>query len=93
LIHEFNQAFESVDFLLGPTAPSKAFDIGANVDEPLKMYLSDIMTVAVNLVGVPAISIPAAPVRDLPVGLQLIAPQRADRALLSTANVIEEVLA
>jgi aspartyl-tRNA(Asn)/glutamyl-tRNA(Gln) amidotransferase subunit A len=93
LIKEFNQAFESVDFLIGPTAPSKAFDIGANVDEPLKMYLSDVMTVAVNLVGAPAISIPAAQVRDLPVGLQLIAPQRADRALLGIAKVTEEVLA
>jgi aspartyl-tRNA(Asn)/glutamyl-tRNA(Gln) amidotransferase subunit A len=93
LIQEFNQAFESVDFLLGPTAPSKAFDIGANVDNPLHMYLSDIMTVAVNLVGAPAISIPAAPVRDLPVGLQLIAPQRADRALLGIAKITEEILA
>lgn len=93
LINEFESAFKSVDFLLGPTAPSTAFKIGENVDDPLKMYLTDIMTVAVNLTGVPAISIPCGTVNNLPVGLQLIAPQRADRALLGLAKATEGVLA
>ena len=93
LINEFNEAFKQVDFLLGPTAPETAFKIGENTADPLKMYLTDIMTVAVNLVGVPAISIPAGVSNGLPVGLQLIAPQQADRALLAVAHRTEEVLA
>lgn len=93
LIKEFEEAFTKVDFLLGPTAPMTAFTIGANVDDPLQMYLSDIMTVAVNLVGVPAISIPAGKANGLPVGLQLIAPQHQDRVLLGIAKVTEGVLA
>jgi len=93
LINEFKKAFEQVDFLLGPTAPETAFKIGENSSDPLKMYLSDIMTVAANLVGVPAISVPCGACDGLPVGLQLIAPQRADRALLTLAKKAEEVLA
>lgn len=92
LINEFNEAFANVDFLLGPTAPSVAFKIGQNIEDPLQMYLTDIMTVAVNLVGAPAISIPAGEVEGLPVGLQLIAPQRADRVLLGVAAKTEELL-
>jgi aspartyl-tRNA(Asn)/glutamyl-tRNA(Gln) amidotransferase subunit A len=93
LINEFDTAFDKVDILLGPTSPDVAFKIGANTDDPLKMYLTDIMTVAVNLSGVPAISIPAGAVEGLPVGLQLIAPQKADKNLLSLAKRAEEVLA
>jgi aspartyl-tRNA(Asn)/glutamyl-tRNA(Gln) amidotransferase subunit A len=92
LINEFNEAFSQVDFLLGPTAPETAFKIGENTSDPLKMYLTDIMTVAANLVGVPAISIPAGESNGLPVGLQLMAPQKADRALLGIAKVAEELL-
>jgi aspartyl-tRNA(Asn)/glutamyl-tRNA(Gln) amidotransferase subunit A len=92
LINEFNSVFEHVDFLIGPTSPSVAFKIGENVSDPLKMYLTDIMTVAVNLVGVPAISIPAGMSDNLPVGLQLIAPQRKDRALLELAAKTEELV-
>lgn len=93
LINEFAAAFEQVDFLLGPTAPEVAFKIGENSSDPLKMYLTDIMTVAVNLAGVPAVSIPAGTSEGLPVGVQFIAPQRADRALLAFAAAAEEVLA
>ncbi|MEO6513539.1 MAG: Asp-tRNA(Asn)/Glu-tRNA(Gln) amidotransferase subunit GatA [Candidatus Saccharimonadales bacterium] len=92
LINEFNSVFEQVDFLVGPTSPSVAFKIGENVSDPLKMYLTDIMTVAVNLVGVPAISIPAGTSDDLPVGLQLMAPQRKDKALLELAAKTEELV-
>lgn len=93
LIDEFEKAFKQVDFLLGPVAPTTAFKIGANIDDPLQMYLSDVMTVAANLVGVPSISIPAGTCEDLPVGLQLMAPQRADRGLLTLAKQTEELLA
>lgn len=92
LINEFNQALKTVDFLVGPTAPDVAFKIGENIDDPLKMYLTDILTVAANLVGVPSVSLPAGKVDGLPVGLQIMAAQRADRQLLSFAAVVEELL-
>lgn len=92
LMDECNEAFKQVDILLGPTAPMTAFPIGDKKEDPLQMYLTDIMTVAVNLVGVPAISIPAGAVNGLPVGLQLIAPQRQDKKLLETAQRTEELL-
>ena len=92
LINEFAAAFQQVDFLVGPTAPETAFKIGANVADPLKMYLTDIMTVAVNLAGVPAISVPAGTVEGLPVGLQFMAAQRGDRELLAAAARAEELL-
>lgn len=92
LIKEFEAAFSEVDFLLGPTAPMTAFDIGQNSEDPLQMYLTDIMTVAANLVGVPAISIPAGLSNGLPVGLQLIAPQKKDKELLALAAKTEELI-
>lgn len=91
IINEFNQAFEQFDILLGPTAPETAFKIGQNSDDPLKMYLTDIMTVASNISGVPSISIPL-PTDGMPIGLQLIAPQGADRQLLLTAKSFEQEL-
>jgi aspartyl-tRNA(Asn)/glutamyl-tRNA(Gln) amidotransferase subunit A len=92
IINEFNDVFGRVDYLLGPTAPEVAFKIGENTADPLKMYLTDIMTVAVNLAGVPAISLPAGTVEGLPVGLQLIAPQRRDAGLLAIAKQTEETI-
>lgn len=93
VIHEFADAFTKVDFLLGPTAPLTAFKIGANVNDPLQMYLTDIMTVSANLAGVPAISIPCGLSDGMPVGLQLFAAQRNDRELLQLAASVEEVIA
>lgn len=90
LINEFNNAFKDVDFLVGPTAPDVAFKMGQRTHDPLSMYLTDIMTVAANLVGVPAISVPAGNVDNLPVGLQIMAAQNDDRALLALASVLEE---
>lgn len=93
LIKEFESAFKEVDFLVGPTAPNIAFKIGENSDDPLKMYLTDIMTVAANLVGIPAISVPCGESEGMPIGLQLMAPQKADRALLGAAKAFEEIRA
>ena len=90
LIKEFATAFNDVDFLLGPVTPEVAFKVGANSGDPLKMYLIDIMTVAVNLVGLPAISVPCGTAHNMPVGLQLIAPQTKDRQLLQLAHYYEE---
>jgi len=91
-MNEFDDAFEQVDFLVGPVAPTTAFKIGENVNDPLKMYLSDVMTVGVNLAGNAAISLPAGEVEGLPVGVQLIASQRADRELLAVAKQTEALL-
>lgn len=92
LINEFEAAFKDVDFLLGPTAPMIAFKLGENVNDPLQMYLADIMTVGVSLVGSPAIVVPAGESEGLPVGLQLMAAQRQDRPLLQLAKATEELL-
>lgn len=91
LINEFKAAFKEVDFLVGPVSPTTAFKIGENVGDPLKMYLADVMTAAVNLTGVPAVSLPAGMADGLPVGLQIIAPMRADRQLLQISRAFEKV--
>jgi aspartyl-tRNA(Asn)/glutamyl-tRNA(Gln) amidotransferase subunit A len=92
LIHEFADAFDQVDFLFGPTAPTTAFKLGEKIDDPLALYLEDIMTVAVNLAGVPSIVIPAGMSDGLPVGAQIMAPMRHDAELLAVANAAEAVL-
>jgi aspartyl-tRNA(Asn)/glutamyl-tRNA(Gln) amidotransferase subunit A len=91
LINEFNKVFEEVDYLIGPTAPTTAFEVGKKTDNPLEMYLADIMTVAPSLVGVPAVSIPIRSTDKMPVGLQIIAPQGQDKNLLSLSNKIMEI--
>lgn len=92
LIERFNEVFEDVDVLLGPTAPGTAFKIGENTKDPLQMYLTDIMTVAPNLVGTPAVSLPTGMSDKLPVGLHLVAPQRHDRQLLGVAKAYTDLL-
>ncbi|HEX9679700.1 MAG TPA: Asp-tRNA(Asn)/Glu-tRNA(Gln) amidotransferase subunit GatA [Candidatus Saccharimonadales bacterium] len=89
LIEEFFEAFSGVDLLVGPTASTTAFKLGTNSQDPLAMYLTDIMTVAANLVGNPAISLPVGLSDGLPVGLQLMAPQRQDAKLLAAAKAVE----
>jgi aspartyl-tRNA(Asn)/glutamyl-tRNA(Gln) amidotransferase subunit A len=91
IINEFNQAFENFDFLAGPVAPNTAFKIGEKSGDPLQMYLTDIMTVAANMSGNPAISVPAAMADGLPVGLQIIGPMRGDRELLGIAKAFERI--
>ncbi|HSX02409.1 MAG TPA: Asp-tRNA(Asn)/Glu-tRNA(Gln) amidotransferase subunit GatA [Candidatus Saccharimonadia bacterium] len=92
LIEEFKAAFAQYDLLLGPTAPTPAFPLGAKAHDPLAMYLNDVCTVAVNLVGAPAISLPLGRDGGLPIGLQLIAPQRAERQLFAAAAATEAVI-
>ena len=92
LIQEVNAAFEQYDLLIGPTSPNPAFPLGSKNADPLSLYLEDVMTVAVNLVGIPAISIPLGTSGGMPVGLQLMAPQRAERRLLEAAGAVEAVI-
>lgn len=92
IINEFEQAFSQVDFLAGPVAPTTAFKIGENADDPLQMYLADVMTVGSSLAGIPAISVPVGQSNNLPVGLQLMAPRAADRSLLGIAKATEALV-
>ena len=88
---DFDQAFEKVDALLTPTAPSAAFALGENADDPVAMYLNDIFTVTVNLAGLPGMSVPAGvDANGLPLGLQLIGRPLDEGTLFSLGGVIEE---
>ncbi len=86
---DFDKAFEQVDVLLTPTAPTVAFKIGGIVD-PLSMYLQDVCTIPINLAGVPALSMPCGFVKGLPVGMQLIGKPLDEMALLRVAHAFEQ---
>jgi aspartyl-tRNA(Asn)/glutamyl-tRNA(Gln) amidotransferase subunit A len=87
IANDFARAFERCDVVLGPTAPSAAFKLGAKVDDPVQMYLNDIFTVAANLVGTPALSIPCGFTREgLPIGLHLQAHHFDEARLLDVAH-------
>jgi aspartyl-tRNA(Asn)/glutamyl-tRNA(Gln) amidotransferase subunit A len=83
---DFQRCFETVDLIAGPTAPTPAFRLGDKVDDPVQMYLNDIYTIAVNLAGLPGISVPCGLARGLPVGLQLIGPAFGDAGVLGAAH-------
>jgi len=90
LIREFNNLFEHYDALIGPVAPEPAFKIGQNTDDPLKMYLEDVMTVPPSLAGLPAVSVPVGNTENgLPVGLQIIGKRRDDAQILAVARDVE----
>ena len=83
---DFTQAFEKVDVIMGPASPETAFNIGEKSDDPISMYLSDIYTIAVNLAGLPGMSIPAGFSDKMPVGLQIIANHFDESRLLNVAH-------
>ena len=91
---DFASAFEKVDVLISPTAPTTAFKIGEKLDDPLAMYLNDIATIPVNLAGLPGMSLPIglAPEDNLPVGMQVIAPAMADERLYNVGAAVERAL-
>ena len=87
---DFDQAFESVDTILTPTAPSDAFAIGENDDDPIKMYLNDVFTVPASLTGLPGISVPVGlSDRGLPLGLQLIGKLFDEESVFRAAGALE----
>ena len=88
---DFKQAFAKVDVIMGPTSPSTAFAIGEKSDDPVTMYLSDIYTIAVNLAGLPGMSIPAGFINGLPVGLQIIGNYFDEARLLNVAHQYQQV--
>jgi aspartyl-tRNA(Asn)/glutamyl-tRNA(Gln) amidotransferase subunit A len=88
---DFVKAFEKCDCIMMPVSPTTAFKIGEKTDDPLKMYLSDIYTIAVNLAGIPGISIPCGfDDKNLPIGLQILAPAFGEEKLLRIAEMFEK---
>ncbi len=88
--NDFQKAFEEVDVIMGPTSPHTAFAIGSKNDDPVTMYLEDIYTIAVNLAGLPGMSIPAGLVNGLPVGLQIVGKDFAEAQLLNVAHKFQQ---
>jgi aspartyl-tRNA(Asn)/glutamyl-tRNA(Gln) amidotransferase subunit A len=91
---DFERAFESCDVILSPVAPTTAFRLGEQLDDPLEMYLNDIYTVSVNLAGLPGIAVPLTTSGEgLPIGAQLLAPPFHEAAMLRAARNLEEICA
>ncbi len=88
---DFQQAFDSVDLILGPTTPETAFKIGAKTDDPVSMYLQDIYTISLNLAGLPGMSLPVGFCDGLPVGMQLIGNYFNESGLLNAAHCYQQV--
>ncbi|WP_100813908.1 Asp-tRNA(Asn)/Glu-tRNA(Gln) amidotransferase subunit GatA [Microbacterium lacus] len=91
---DFDAAFEAVDVITTPSAPTTAFRLGERVDDPLQMYLNDVTTIPANLAGVPGISIPSGLAEEdgLPVGIQFLAPVREDARLYRVGAALETLL-
>lgn len=90
--NDFDKAFKEVDVILGPTTPSAAFKLNEKKGDPINMYLSDIYTIAVNLAGLPALSIPAGLTdNNLPIGMQLIGNHFTEEKLLNVAHQFQVV--
>jgi len=87
---DFNKVFSEVDVLMGPVSPTTAFGIGEKTDDPIEMYLADIYTIAVNLAGLPGMSIPAGFVDNKPVGLQIIGNYFKEDQLLNIAHQYQQ---
>ena len=87
---DFDRAFQQVDVLIAPTAPTTAFKIGEKVADPLAMYLMDVCTIPVNLAGTPALSLPCGFADGLPVGMQIIGPHLSEEKILQVAYEFEQ---
>jgi aspartyl-tRNA(Asn)/glutamyl-tRNA(Gln) amidotransferase subunit A len=87
---DFQRAFTEVDLIVGPTSPTVAFKLGAKTSDPVTMYLSDIYTIAVNLAGLPGLSIPAGFADELPVGLQVVGDYFSESRMLNLAHRFQQ---
>ncbi len=91
IVKEYEEAFKKCDFILTPVSPNPAFKLGEKVDDPVAMYLEDLMSVPANLAGVPGLAIPAGETANgLSLGLQLVGPRRSDRALIEFAKELQD---
>ncbi|NLY57194.1 MAG: Asp-tRNA(Asn)/Glu-tRNA(Gln) amidotransferase subunit GatA [Gammaproteobacteria bacterium] len=88
--NDFMAAYQQVDVILSPTSPTQAFAIGARIDDPVSLYLTDIYTITANLAGVPGIALPAGMANDLPVGMQLLGPYFSEPRLLNIAHQYQQ---
>ncbi len=89
IIKEFERAFQQCDFILMPISPNPPFKIGEKVNDPVAMYMEDMMSVSANLAGVPGLAVPAGETtKGLPIGLQLVGPRRSDKSLIQFAKEI-----
>ena len=93
IAEDFRAAFEQVDFVVTPTSPTVAFELGERTADPLAMYLSDYFTVPMPLAGIPAISIPAGLSEGLPVGFQIAGPAFSEARILDAAHALEKTIA
>ncbi len=91
IIEDFKKVFQKVDLLFMPTSPFLPFKLGEKLTDPLSMYMADLLTVPVNLAGLPAISVPTAKIGKLPVGLQFIAPPFKEKKMFAIAKVFEKI--
>ncbi|KAB7705269.1 Asp-tRNA(Asn)/Glu-tRNA(Gln) amidotransferase subunit GatA [Bacillus aerolatus] len=87
---DFEDVFENYDVIIGPTTPTPAFKIGENIDDPLTMYANDILTIPVNLAGVPGISVPCGFSDGMPLGLQIIGKHFDEKTVYRTAHAYEQ---
>lgn len=94
IANDFSAAFEQVDVLVSPTAPTTAFKLGDKLDDPMSMYLQDVATIPANLAGVPGMSLPSglADEDGLPTGIQILAPATQDERLYGVGSALEKML-
>jgi aspartyl-tRNA(Asn)/glutamyl-tRNA(Gln) amidotransferase subunit A len=92
IAREFDAAFERFDVLVSPTSPTVAFKIGEKAENPLAMYLADVLTIPPNMAGLPGLSIPCGLSEGLPVGLQLIGPQFSENTLFGVGHALEQAI-
>ena len=86
---DFDKVFQDFDLIVGPTSPTTAFDIGSRIDDPVVMYMNDILTIPANLAGLPAASVPVGFADGMPVGLQMIAPAFKEQTIFNAAQLVE----
>ena len=91
IIKEYEEAFKKCDFILTPVSPNPAFKLGEKTGDPLAMYMEDVLSVPLNLAGLPGLAIPVGKTKDgLDLGLQLVGPRRSDQSLLEFASSLKE---
>jgi aspartyl-tRNA(Asn)/glutamyl-tRNA(Gln) amidotransferase subunit A len=91
LVRDFAAAFDQVDAIVSPVTPTPAFDIGQNIDDPMQMYLSDVLTLSCNLAGLPGMSMPCGlSASGRPIGLQIMAPHFAEETIFALGHAFQQ---